>query len=607
MPISPSSSGIKLYTHQLAAVDSLNKKVIQENKTPFAGLLVLPTGGGKTLTAAYWVAKNFLDKGKKVLWIAHRHTLLEQAKETFCEKVAYIDIFGTIPSFSYRLISGIHNKPVHIQPTDSIIFSSKDSLNTEVSWQYLQKNWLQDTDELLLVIDEAHHATARTYRKLIENLQGSVTKFRMLGLTATPFRTADHEKGQLKKIFNDDVVYKIDLRTLITQGILAEPVFEEVHTEIDMKNVFEGNIEELNKRIKLFDFTSIGEKYAESIGKHAKRNKAIVDQYVDNKSKYQKTIIFAINQGNAIALTSLLRKKNIKADYVIASVKDAGTWVTISGQENKRKIEQFRNGELEVLINVNILTEGVDLPDVQTVFLARPTISPVLMTQMIGRALRGEKAGGSKKAYIVSFIDDWKNTICWVNPEQLFIEENVDFNDDAPDTKKSFIQLISIKKLEEFANLADDNISTEEKQTLKALEFIQRIPVGIYYFSLLRKEETAEYPDDDIEKNCEVLVYDSMQQAYEDFIKDLPELLELIPDIKQGLSDKNNEIADSSSDELSPTILSVLSAIAEEKFFDDFIRDPFYRKEDIEDILLYYYQKDEAPPFIPFAERKQYG
>lgn len=63
---------------------------------------------------------------------------------------------------------------------------------------------------------------------------------------------------------------------------------------------------------------------------------------------------------------------------------------------------------MKVLINVNILTEGIDLPQTKTVFLTRPTVSTILMTQMIGRSLRGEKAGGTKEAYVVSFIDDWQ-------------------------------------------------------------------------------------------------------------------------------------------------------------------------------------------------------
>ena len=71
--------------------------------------------------------------------------------------------------------------------------------------------------------------------------------------------------------------------------------------------------------------------------------------------------------------------------------RDAALGITISSKENEEKIKQYRDGKLDVLINVNILTEGTDLPQTHTVFLTRPTISRVFMTQMVGRALRGEK------------------------------------------------------------------------------------------------------------------------------------------------------------------------------------------------------------------------
>ncbi|GBE93177.1 DEAD/DEAH box helicase family protein [Nostoc cycadae] len=68
----------ELYAHQNEAIKALN----QINQAPFEGLLVLPTGGGKTLTAVHWLLRNFINNKKKVLWIAHRHELLDQALET---------------------------------------------------------------------------------------------------------------------------------------------------------------------------------------------------------------------------------------------------------------------------------------------------------------------------------------------------------------------------------------------------------------------------------------------------------------------------------------------------------------------------------------------
>lgn len=231
--VAEASSGIEFYKHQKEAIRNLESELSKRNSNNFAGLLVLPTGGGKTLTAAYWICKNFLDRNKKVLWIAHRHELLEQAKNTFHEKLAFTDIFRERNSFNYRIISGIHDKPVNIRPTDDLIISSKDSLNA--GFDYLHKNWLKNNDkEVFLVIDEAHHATAKTYRKLVKNLQDKTNNFGMLGLTATPFRTAENEQGLLAKVFTDDIIFKTDLRTLISWGILSEPIFENVNTDLDM-------------------------------------------------------------------------------------------------------------------------------------------------------------------------------------------------------------------------------------------------------------------------------------------------------------------------------------------------------------------------------------
>jgi superfamily II DNA or RNA helicase len=576
-------SGLNLYKHQEDAIENLQTKIIKTNKNPFAGLLVLPTGGGKTLTAAYWLAKNFLDKDKKILWIAHRHELLEQAKATFHERLAYKDIFSSKTSFNYRIISGIHDKPVNIKATDDIIISSKDSLNA--GFDHLYNNWLKGNEEIFLVIDEAHHATAKTYRKLIKNLKEKVKQFRMLGLTATPFRTADDEQGLLAKVFPDNIIYKVDLRTLISRGILSEPIFEEVNTEFDMTKLLS---EEQLDNLKYFDIDSIGKGTAKTIAENDTRNWVIVNRYQKNKSKYKQTIVFALNQDNAIALKKLFEQEGVKADYVLSSIKDQVTGVTISSKENKDKIDRFRKGDLEVLINVNILTEGTDLPNVQSIFLARPTISSILMTQMIGRGLRGEKAGGTKDAYIVSFIDDWKDKVSWVNPEKLLIEENIDFNDKNNDTRKQIIRLVAINKIEEFAILTNKIIDKATKDELEKLSFIERIPLGIYHFSILNQIEQ----DEEREKNCEVLIYDNIKQSYNDFINVLPDFFR-----KHKLTNRDN---------LTETELISLAKKIDTEFFFGCVKYPGYSEQDIKDILQYFAQNDIEPKYIELKDREKY-
>lgn len=580
--IANEESGITLYKHQEDAVEKLQSKIVRSNKNPFEGLLVLPTGGGKTLTAAYWIAKNYLDKGKKVLWIAHRHELLEQAQRTFHKQLSYNDIFPNKTKLSYRIISGIHDKPVNIRQTDDLIISSKDSLNA--GFDHLYNNWLRHHDqEIFLVIDEAHHATAKTYRKLIKNLREKVGEFRLLGLTATPFRTAEDEQGLLAKVFPDDIVYKIDLRTLISRGILSEPIFEEVKTDFDMTRYLDD--EQLDN-LQYFDIESIGRGTAQTIAENDQRNWSIVNRYIKNKSRYKQTIVFALNVFNAIALNKLFQESGIKSDFVISTIKDMATGVNIK-KDNPVIIDRFRKGELDVLINVNILTEGTDIPNVQSIFLARPTISPILMTQMIGRGLRGERAGGTKDAYIVSFIDEWREKVAWVNPEKLLIEENVDFSDKQVDNKKQLIRLVAISKVEEFASLTNKTIAAEVRDELEKLDFIERIPLGIYHFSILQPVDGEAH-----EKNCEVLVYDNIRQAYNDFVSALPHFFEA-----HKLTDK---------DILTEDELDVLAENVEDNFFYGSLKYPAYYIQDIKDILQYFAQVEAAPKYIELKEREKY-
>ena len=571
----------ELYAHQNEAIKALDQK----NKSPFEGLLVLPTGGGKTLTAVHWLLRNFIDKRKKVLWIAHRHELLDQAFETL-KFSAYPSLLSDTERFRYRVISGDtnkHDRPVNIQPTDDIIIASKDSLNSGLN--YLTDNWVNHSTEILLVVDEAHHATAKTYRKLIDSIKqnfkdrGKADGFRMLGLTATPFRTDKSEQGLLKKVFPDDIIFSEHLRTLITRGILAEPVFENLETELDFyKELTDRDIRSIE------DFDKLPKKVAEKIAMSSIRNKRIVDHYVENREKYKPLLVFAVDIQHAIALNGLFKKRGINSDFVASKIIDAGTGATISVKENSEKIKRFRAGKLEVLINVEMLTEGTDLPNVQTVFLTRPTTSTLLMTQMIGRALRGQKAGGTEKAYVVSFIDNWEDKINWVNPEKLTDIDGAEFVDRDIETMKRIARLISIEKIEEFARMMDDSIDTT---ALEKLDFLRRVPVGIYRFSILESSESAE----PVSRNYYVLLYNGTEEAYDSFVNDLDAVF-------KSVNIQNREV-------LTDEELEYLLQLTKNLYFPDY---PFllgYRDDDVKNILRFYAQKEMEPEFIAFSERRK--
>jgi hypothetical protein len=252
-------------------------------------------------------------------------------------------------------------------------------------------------------------------RKVVDNRSYLTTgkRFRILGLTATPTRTADEERPLLAKLFGQNTIHEVSLTSLIEKGYLSRPKPVRVKTNAHAEEgVTQQDLEHLVR------FNELGEKWQDRIARISSRNDAIVAHYLKYRKRYGKTLIFAINVAHATLLAKEFQRKDIKAEYVAAYRPDG------SQAANPELINSFRDGDLDVLTNVQIMTEGVDVPDIETVFLTRPTASEILIRQMIGRALRGKKAKGKKgagtaTAYIVSFEDHWERFREWQSPLDL--------------------------------------------------------------------------------------------------------------------------------------------------------------------------------------------
>lgn len=564
------------YEHQKKAMEALDK---MNQESSYSTLVVLPTGGGKTYTASMWLLKNAIDKKKKILWIAHRQMLLDQAAESF-QKFAYKEVVPHISSFCFRIVSGAssHDRTSDIRSSDNLLIVSKDSIGRNI--ERLDK-WLEGEKELYLIVDEAHHSTAKTYRKVIDYVKAKIPDLKIIGLTATPFRTAEEEQGLLAKIYTDGIfngqvvhgdvgiTYQIGLKELINRQILAKPIFESFYTDEEYGDSLGVDAWENIQHLDI-----LPDEVAQQMADSAARNKLIVETYKAKHDEYGQTILFAVNVIHAIQLTSLFKKAGIKADFIVSSVRDAATGVTISREDNEKKLEDYRNGKLQVLINVNILTEGVDLPKTKTVFLTRPTVSSILMTQIVGRALRGTAAGGTSSAYIVSFVDHWNEHIAWVNPESLFNGNN-DFQDNDSERVKRDLRMIAISKIEEFAAILDDAVDTTE---LEKVPFEKRIPVGMYAFTYL--EENG------MDHAYQVMVYDSTQDAYKNLMDSLPLLFKSFSATEEYLTE---------------TQLDEMEAQCRDSFFCGEMIPPYERK-DIMNILKYYAQYEAVPKFYTFAE-----
>ena len=566
-----SSNTRELYDHQRKAMSNLD--IVNKNSS-YSTLVALPTGGGKTYTAVIWLLRNAIDRKKKVLWLAHRQTLLDQAAETF-QKYPYSEFIPSISSFKYRIVSGEtkHDRTIDIEKKDDLLIVSKDSMGRNLS---ALDNWLKGENEIFLIVDEAHHSTAKTYRKVIDYVKSKVSNVKLIGLTATPFRTAESEQGLLSKIYTDGIengvfvhdskgiAYQISLKELINRQILSQPVIETYNTGEEYGQYIGAKGLETIQNLDI-----LPEDLANKMVESAERNQIIAKTYANNKKKYGQTIVFALSIPHAVQLNKVFHEYGIKSDYIVSAIRDEVTGATRSNEDNAAILEAYQKGKLQVIINVNILTEGVDLPQTQTVFLARPTVSKILMTQMIGRALRGEKAGGTKKAYIVSFIDNGLENIAWSNPDSIF-EGNNDFIDTKSEYEKRDIRFISIAKIEEFAKMLNDAVDTS---SLEKVPFNQRIPIGMYAFT---NNDTS----------YQVMVYDSTQLAYKNLMEALPVLFK---DYCSG------------DDEISENLFYEMAEQCRNTYFLGEMIPP-YDERDIINILKYYDEYGVAPSFYSFDD-----
>ncbi len=570
------SPGLLPYELRSYQDKALKKLQLDGKSRKFAGLLVLPTGAGKTMVAVRWLLGDVVNHGSKVLWVAHRHELLNQAVETF-KRMAYGAILTNRDTFRYRVISGAHDRPIHVRRDDDVVIGSIDSIRVGI--KHLE-HWMKG--DVVVVIDEAHHTPARSYRTMIEHVTKMADHCRLLGLTATPTRTVEQEKPILGAIYTSGIVYKVDLAKLIAKGHLARPRFEQVETFV-RPDVTLAQIE----RAKRMDLSGLGEKTIKDLAQHSLRNNLVVSTYTENRDKYGKTLVFAINIDNALALNALFQARGVKSGVVVSSLRD-GSGASISDESNREVIDAFRRDRIEVLVNVAILTEGVDVPDIKSVFLARPTVSTILMTQMIGRALRPKLRDSANEAHIVSFVDDWQDKIAWVNPERLYIQDNLSIDEDGQDSRDradQLVRLVSITRIYELARMLD---SSFDRRNQERGRFLELVPVGFYSLRYLRRTTADAEPD---ERNREILVYDNVRKRYADFIAYIPQFIQ-----SYGV-DQNHELDDVTA--------QFLALKAEEHFFYDHDELLAYSREDMEDLIRFVFDTNEYPEFVELKERSE--
>ena len=338
---------IKLFDYQ----EDMKERIEKALRLHRSVMAQMPTGTGKTylLTAVIdsFVSNNPMEK----VWIvAHRRELVSQIDETVRKFHSY-----------------------YASNTSYLLSSVK-----AVSIQWLMRHYDEIEEEPgMIVIDEAHHALAKTYKEMWERFPNA----KFLGLTATPCRL--NGKG-FTDLF-DVLVQSWSVPEFISKGRLATYDFVSIKSD----GVTQRLIDSLQKRGADGDYQN---KEMDML-LNKKPSIERLYQSLEEYGKDRKGIVYAINISHAQKITKLYQENGVKAIAI-----DSKT----PAVERQQDIEAFKKGDIQVLVNVDIFSEGFDCPDVEFVQLARPTLSLAKYLQMVGRGLRVAK--GKKNCVIIDNV-----------------------------------------------------------------------------------------------------------------------------------------------------------------------------------------------------------
>lgn len=336
------------------------KKIYEAWKSCRSVMLQMPTGTGKTRLFVS-IARDIFDYGAsikkafKVLILAHRKELIEQISDHLGNK--------------YRLAHGLIISQNIEQKKYSMQVGSVPTLNRRL------ERW-EDKDFDVIIIDEAHHVKAKSYKKIIDMFP----KAKILGVTATPYRL---NHAGFRPEF-DDLIVSPSVAEFIKRGYLCEYDYysirpnSELQKEIDqMKLDFEGDYKE-SEMMDVMDRDFIRADILDAYQRYAGGKKAIV---------------YTINRSHNVHLA-----EKFKAAGIVSASIDSET----PKEKRDELVGKFRRGEIQVLFNVNIFSEGFDCPDVEVIQLARPTKSLSMYLQQVGRGLR--PAEGKERLLILDNV-----------------------------------------------------------------------------------------------------------------------------------------------------------------------------------------------------------
>ena len=333
---------------QVEALEELEKAIEEEYDK---ALVVMATGLGKTYLAAF-----FAQRFKRVLFIAHLEEILHQARKSFQT---------VMPDQSFSIYNGkVKEQEGHT------VFASIYTLSMQ---RHLQQFNPEEFD--LIIVDEFHHAAADSYQRVLDYFRPDF----LLGITATPDR---NDNKDVYAICGGNVAFRLDFLEAIQRQWLAPFQYYGVYDDTDYSQL-----------------TWLGNRYDEQELEQVQLRDEMAEKVLQawTDKKQTRTIGFCSSIKQADFLSAYFNEKGYKAVSLHSKAE----------AEREQAIRMLADGQLDIILTVNLFNEGVDIPAVDTLLFVRPTESLTVFTQQVGRGLRLHE--GKQHCIIIDLIGNYRN------------------------------------------------------------------------------------------------------------------------------------------------------------------------------------------------------
>ena len=443
-------------------------------------LVQAATGVGKTYLAAFDSKKY-----ERVLFVAHREEILKQAAESF-KNVRNSDDYGFFDGES--------------KCTDkSVIFASVATLGRN---EYLNNKYFPSDYFNYVVIDEFHHAINDQYQRIVNYFKPQF----LLGLTATPERM---DGRNIYEICDYNVPYEISLKEAINKGMLVPFHYYGIFDDTDYSkiHIVRGRYDE----------------------------KELNETYIGNVHRYELIYKYYCKYGSRQALGFCCSKEHAREmarEFSSRGIPSVAVFSDASGEYTEKRnaaIQKLKNGEIKVIFSVDMFNEGVDITSVDMVMFLRPTESPIVFLQQLGRGLR--KCRGKEFLTVLDFIGNYEKA----GRVRFLLEGKSDTHGEVyhPSDTLRFpddcLVDFDMKLIDLFAEMDRKQLKLKDQiinEYFKVKELLAKRPTRLDMFT---------YMDDNIYEAAITHSKDNPFKRYLEFLNDLGELSQIEEEFYKGI------------------------------------------------------------------------